>query len=461
MDASECQEARMFLELTRIPRPSGHMGRINDFLESFAAEHGLEHEKDPAGNIVIRRRGNGRTIVLQGHQDIVPNSSGEFDFTKHAPSPVIEDGWVRAEGTTLGADDGGGMALMLCALLAPELEGASLECLFTTDEEIGLVGASRMAPGWLEGRMMVNIDSEDADEITVGSAGSTDIRALLDIRRSHAEGTLHKVRASGLLGGHSAGMIGSGRANAIVLVSEYLRSIPGVRIASMSAGKASNVIPESCEASFLCEGDPEPELQDFAASVRRAHREDDPGIAFEISSERFEGDVWTEGFTSDVLDAILSCPNGPLAWDRFGVRTSSNIGIVAESEGRLSVTVKPRSSDMDELDGLIDRIESTFRSRGAEASHSETFPPWLEPDDSELVRTAVEIYRGVFGKEPRVVATHGGLESSTIKDKHPGMQAISIGPTVLGAHTPSERMDLSSLSAMRRYLFELVLALSS
>ncbi len=459
MDPSDTQEARFFLELTKVPRPSGHMERINAYLTDFAVEHSLEHEKDAAGNILIRRDGSSRTIVLQGHQDIVPNSIRGFDFVNCPLKTAVEDGWVHADSTTLGADDGGGLALMLCALVDPRLDGISIECLFTTDEEVGLIGASKMAPGWLKGKIMINIDSEDVDEITIGSAGSTDIDARFVPETGESDDRMYEFTVSGLLGGHSAGMIGSGRANAILLVSEYLRSLPNIRIASIEAGKASNVIPTSCTARFSCDGVPEKDFESKTASMCQRFKDADPGIEFDLKPCDPCKTSWTSEFTGSVLDSILSCPNGPLEEDRYGVKTSSNIGIIDGDPEILTIVIKPRSSDWDALTGLIDRIEGCFTSAGAMASHSETFPPWKEPDDSDLVKTASDVYRKVFGRDPRIVSVHGGLESSTIKEKHPGMQAISIGPTILGAHTPDERMNLSTLTEMKEYLFELVLAL--
>ena len=224
------KELSIFLEITRIPRPSGHLSRIQKYLEDFAKSNHLDFQKDESGNVLISRPGNGRTVVLQGHQDMVPNSVSEFDFETTPLTTVIENGWVRAEGTTLGADDGSGIALMLCALTDPDLEGILLECLFTTDEETGLVGASNMKEGWLKGRVMVNLDNEDADEITIGSAGSTDVVARYSLQKSHSEEKSYKLRIEGLLGGHSAGMIDSGRANAILLTAGFLSVVPDVRV---------------------------------------------------------------------------------------------------------------------------------------------------------------------------------------------------------------------------------------
>ncbi len=230
MTADLPEELSLFLEITKIPRPSGHLSHIQEYLERFARSNGLDLRKDGAGNILIRRPGDGRPIVLQGHQDMVPNSSSEFDFKTQPLKTVIEDGWIRADGTTLGADDGSGIALMLCALIDHDLDGIPLECLFTTDEEVGLIGASKLEDGWLEGRTMINLDSEDAEEIVIGSAGSTDVVAEYHVQRTASEGKAYRLKIGGLLGGHSAGMIGSGRANAILLAAEFLSMIPDVRL---------------------------------------------------------------------------------------------------------------------------------------------------------------------------------------------------------------------------------------
>ncbi|MBO4763710.1 MAG: M20/M25/M40 family metallo-hydrolase [Candidatus Methanomethylophilaceae archaeon] len=231
MKPESLDELSVFLEITRVPRPSGHLARIREYLLEFAESHGLEHKEDRAGNVLILRKGSsGNAVVLQCHQDMVPNSVKEFDFASTPLKAVIEDGWVHADGTTLGADDGSGMALMLCALADPELEGIPLECLFTTDEEIGLIGASKLEEGWLKGRTMVNLDNEDAGDITIGSAGSTDVAATFAVKRIRFSGKTYRMEASGLLGGHSAGMIASGRANAILLIAEFLSSLDDVRL---------------------------------------------------------------------------------------------------------------------------------------------------------------------------------------------------------------------------------------
>ena len=456
-DYKDTDELRFFTELTQVPRPSGHLDRIRAFLTDFAESNGLEHEADDAGNLLIRRKGTGRTIVLQGHMDIVATcSSGmEFDFENVPLDTYIEDGWMHARGTTLGGDDGGGLALMMCALTDPALEGIDLECLFTADEEVGLMGALGMKEGWLSGRVLINLDSEDIREITIGSAGSADVEAVFPFTPEEDSNKAYRVEISGLKGGHSAGEIDRDRGNAILIVAEFLRRMRGVRIASFKGGSASNVIPMSASALFTAPD---------GCSVDRIFEEysagcvnllEEPDYVFTLRpSECTES--WNQEDSSAYLDCIVSCPNGVFERDEYGVKTSSNLGIA--DQGR--IVAKPRSSDFAALRKLISNQSELFRSRGATVEDPVAFPAWKESDDSELVKLASDTYRDYFGCEPRVVVTHGGLESSTIKDKHPGMETISIGPTVLGAHTPDEKIDLRTLTEAKGYLFELIHRLS-
>ena len=457
-DYRDTDELRYFTELTKVPRPSGHLDRIRAFLLDFADSHKLEHEADKAGNILIRRRGSGRTIVLQGHMDIVATcaSGYEFDFENVPLDTYIENGWITARGTTLGGDDGGGLALMMCALTDPSLEGIDLECLFTADEEVGLIGALGMEPGWLSGRVLINLDSEDINEITIGSAGSADVEAVFPFTPEEDTDQAYRVEISGLRGGHSAGEIDRDRGNAIRIVAEFLSRLKGVRISSFRGGSAPNVIPMTASALFTVpESCPVDRIfEEYSAGCVNLLEE--PDYVFSLRPAQCSGS-WSPKDSSDYLDAILSCPNGVFERDEYGVKTSSNLGVA--DEGR--IVAKPRSSDFATLKKLIANQSELFRSRGASVEEPVAFPAWRENEDSGLVRVASDTYRGYFGREPRVVVTHGGLESSTIKDKHPGMEAISIGPTVLGAHTPDEKMDLRTLTEAKGYLFELVRRLSS
>ena len=449
-------EYRYFSELTQIPRPSGHLDRIREYLVSFAERYGLDHVTDAAGNVLIRRHGRGRTVVLQGHMDIVAACTPglDFDFENLPLETYVEDGWMHARGTTLGGDDGGGLALMLCALSDPSVD-ADLECLFTADEEIGLVGAMGIEPGFLSGRMLINLDEEDIRTVTIGSAGSADVEARFpfETREDTRQGYL--VEISGLRGGHSAGEIDRGRGNAILIVAQFLRGLRGVRLGRFTGGSAPNVIPMSAAASFTVpKGSPvEKVFEEYSASCVNLLEE--PDYVFCLRKSPCS-DTWSQDDTGSFLDALVSCPNGVFERDGYGVRTSSNLGVVRGG----TVVAKPRSSDYATLMRLIENQSRIFREAGAEVPEPSAFPAWKEPENGELVRTAVEVYRRHFGCDPMVSVTHGGLESSTIKDRHPGMEAISFGPTVRGAHSPDECIDLRTLTEAKGYLFELIRTLS-
>lgn len=450
-------EFRYFIQLTKIPRPSGHLDRIRAFLYDFADSHGLEHITDKGGNVLIRRHGKGRTVVLQGHMDIVATSvsGSDFDFVNTPLDTYVKNGWVQARGTTLGGDDGGGLALMLCALTDPSLDGIDLECLFTADEEVGLIGAMDLDPGLLTGKILLNLDSEDTEEITIGSAGSADVEAVFGYPSLPDGGKAFEVSVEGLRGGHSAGEIDKGRSNAILVVARFLNELRGVRIGEMTGGSASNVIPMSASAVFTVPGGCDVEGIFDRYSSESADLLNEPGRVFSLKKTECAS-TWSEENTGKFLQALLSCPNGPLDRDVYGVKTSSNIGVVRDSK----VVIKPRSSDYSDLLSLISDIGRIFSDAGAKVPQTVAFPAWKEEENSFLVRTAVRVYQEYFGKEPKVVVTHGGLESSTIKDKYPGMEAVSIGPTVLGAHTPDERLKISSLTDMKGYLFRLIHELS-
>ncbi len=467
-DLTQTEEFRFFKELTQVPRPSGHLDLIRTHIRSFADSHGLPCEEDEAGNILIRRKGTTRTVVLQGHMDMVPTSAPgkDFDFSSQPLDVRVDGDWITAEGTTLGADDGAGLALILCALTDPSLEGYSIEGLFTVDEEIGLIGASRLQEDWITGKMLVNLDNEDVNEIVIGSAGTADVEASFSFKRSVDAGDHYCVEVSGLRGGHSAIEIDGNRGNAILLLAGFLKSFSGARISYIAGGTAPNVIPMSAKAEFTVpQGtDVYAVFDEFTAEMRENF--DEPDMTMSLTGSR-PSPSWTSSDTTSFLDCLLMCPNGVLDRDSYGVKTSSNLGVVtdsfSESDGprdAVKIIVKPRSSDYDRLEELVDTICAIFRGRRAEAERPEIIPAWKESEENRIVKTAVSIYRGFFGREPVVTVTHGGLESSTIKSRNPGMEAVSVGPTITGAHTPEERMDLRTLTQMRGYVLELVKALS-
>ena len=467
-ELTQTEEFRFFRQLTQVPRPSGHLDRIRAYIRDFAAEHGLPCEEDEAGNILVRREGTTRTVVLQGHMDIVPTCvpGKDFDFVSQPLELSIEDDWVTAEGTTLGADDGAGLALILCALTDPSLDGYSIEGLFTVDEEIGLIGATRLQEDWVTGKMLINLDNEDVREIVIGSAGTADVEAVFDFIRSVDNGDSYRIEISGLRGGHSAMEIDGNRGNAILLLAGFLKSFDGVRISSFNGGTAPNVIPLCAKAEFTVPAgtDVYSVFDEFVAEMTENF--DEPDMTMSLTGCDATPS-WTSAESTSFLDSLLMCPNGVLERDEYGVKTSSNIGIVScwplgndEPADLVRIVVKPRSSDYERLEELVDTICAIFRGRRAEANRPEIIPAWKESEENRIVKTAISLYCDFFGREPIVTVTHGGLESSTIKSRNPGMEAVSVGPTIIGAHTPDERLDLRTLTQMKGYVLELVKALS-
>ncbi|MCQ2070401.1 MAG: beta-Ala-His dipeptidase [archaeon] len=445
-----------FIELTRIPRPSGHHDLIAGYLEDFAERHGLEHRRDEADNVLIVRPGTeGRTVVLQAHQDMVPNSVGPFDF-RNTPLEIYEkDGWMHAKGTTLGADDGSGMAVILCALTDPELEGIGIQGLFTSDEEIGLIGASKLGKDWLEGKYLINIDSEDFGEICIGSGGSCDATVSYGVECSPSSGNHYLLEISGLKGGHSAIDVDCGRANAILLAVRFLRSLEGVRIASIDGGSAPNAIPLSCKVLFSVPGGCD--ISAFVADVKEEYGAVEDTMEISLRPMDAPSEEWTEGFTSMVLGKLSEFPNGVLGRDGYGISASSNIGVVHTGDGHVEVVVKPRTSDGETMDRILEKIEGI--AQGGSYERPSVFPAWREDAGEHLVVRSVECFKGLFGYEPKVTVTHAGLETSIFKDLYPDMEAISIGPTIYGAHSPDERMDLSTLDKIQVFLYGLIKSL--
>ncbi len=451
----ETEEFRYFLELTKVPRPSGHLSRIRSYLKDFASNHNLEYLEDTGGNVVIRRHGgSGRTVVLQGHMDIVATCADgvTFDFVNQPLDTYVSDGWIHARGTTLGGDDGGGLALMLCALTEPSLSGLNIECLFTADEEIGLLGAMDLDGSMVAGRMLINIDGEGMDEITIGSAGSADVVATFSYPFEIGVGKGYSVSVGGLRGGHSAGEIDKPRINGILFIAGFLKSLEGVRIGRIEGGSASNVIPMRASASFTVPSDIDVNrlFEDYCS--KHVDLVEEPGCTVSLKETECPS-TWSAVDSGRFLNALCSCPNGVMDRDEYGVSTSSNLGVIEDSS---KVVIKPRSSDYSTLLALIKKIREIMICAGAVAPEPVSFPAWKESRDGHLVTAAVDVYKRHFGKEPKVTVIHGGLESSTIKDKCPGMEAISIGPNIHGAHTPDECMELSSLTGMKEYLFELI-----
>ena len=437
-----------FEEIAQIPRPSGHEEKIREYLKLFAAKHSLECIEDAAGNIIIRR--GSPAITLQGHMDMVPESSAPFDFLSCGISTCIKDGWVCADGTTLGADNGAGVALMLSALT--NLPDTPLECLFTVDEEAGMTGVEALSPAVLKGKTLINLDHENGNSLLIGCAGGVNTEAVFPKIRTVPNEQWYTLHISGLASGHSGIEIGCGRANAVKLAAEFLTRIKAEQIFAFSAGTKCNVIPKEAAVTFSAEGDVASCFAEYCAEIKSLYAETDSEICMTLRA----AEIPAVAYTADFVQALSECRNGVVEEDSRGVITSSNLAaVVDEPEGFRIITLQ-RSAKNVSRDALSAEIAFIFREAGAEVFSHSSFSGWLLAEDSPLVLRAAELYERLFGRKPDIETTHGGVECGMIQEKYPEMQIISLGPTIEACHTVQERMSVQSLEETERFLFALI-----
>ena len=450
-----------FMDITKVPRPSGHLGQIQNYLLDFAESRGIEHNIDEHGNILMIRHGDTGFVALQGHQDMVASKSPHktFDFTRQSIDARIDGGRVTAEGTTLGADNGVGIAIMLNALDSEELKDISLECLFTSDEEIGLIGAKGLEDNILSSEYLINLDMEDERKITVGCAGASNIIARFPCENATTNGQWWRLKVSGLLSGHSS-MAGLGRANAIKLTSEYLKRLDNVRLSSIDGGAFNNVIPMECETTFSTTDTFQySKLKLYEEETSARYRDTEPGISFTLEPIDEPGSALSTVMTNRIITSLNECPYDLFESGNIGTMASSNLGII-RTDGCVEITSMMRGATDDLIDRYSRKIAETFVRNGANVAVDKLFPPWHEPEDSELQKISVDVYKEMFDREPILEITHGGLECGIIRNKCPDIQAIAIGPNMGGVHTPDEYLEIESLRRTERYVFELVKRLS-
>lgn len=459
MGVSKPCEMDIFREITACPRPSGSLDSIQGYLESFADRNGLVHVKDGVGNIMIQHPGtSSKRIILQAHQDMVPTvaSGKEFDFWTQPISTYCKDGWMHADGTTLGADDGTGIAIALYALIADELKDIDLRAIFTVDEEVSMAGAIGIDPSWLDADCLINIDSENEDEVIIGCAGCCVIfcRTVPDI--SDTDGRWFCASVDGLCGGHSGLEIDQGHANALTVISEFLSTLNGVKISSFSGGSAPNVIPQSVNVVFTAdEPDVVRKFDEFSEFVRSKYVSAEPRMALDIKSVSAPEVSWTDDFSLRFIRMLCDCPNGCIEKIGDNVITSSNCAMVFTEGNECILCVMMRSSKEEVLSSMVGDTMAAFSDVG-KADVISRFPSWLEERNSWLVNEVLSAYERSGRKKPKVTITHGGLECGEFRRKNPDITMVSVGPTILGAHTPDERLDIGSFQRTRELVFSVV-----
>ncbi len=454
----------IFQEITKVPRPSKHEEQIGAWLMQFAAEHGLEHIMDEAGNVIIRKPATAgyethEGVILQAHMDMVceKNNDVEHDFMKEGIETYIDGDLLKARGTTLGGDDGIGMAMALAALTSETLQHPSLEALFTVDEETGLTGAFKLGDGLLQGKRLINLDSEDDGQIFIGCAGGIDTLAKLCYTpESTPEGDWFaaKVKVGGLMGGHSGDDINKGRANANKVLVRFLFNISkktDLRIASISGGNLRNAIAREAEATVLVPFQQKEQLRidfnEYTAEAESEFGDVEKQMQLSLESTEMPQTVLPKKISERLLLSLYACPHGVYAMskDMPGlVETSTNLASVKMRDGYIEINTSQRSSVESQKHNLKNMVECALRLSGAEVTHGDGYPGWKPNVKSDLLNVTRQAYIELTGKEPEVKAIHAGLECGLFLEKYPWLDMVSIGPQMSGVHSPSEQLSISS-----------------
>ena len=454
-----------FEQISQVPRPSKKEEKIVAWLLNWAAENGLEARSDETLNVLIDVPAspgyeNSQTLVLQGHMDMVCEKAKGFshDFDNDPIELVYtDDGWLTANQTTLGADNGIAIAMAMVAATDKRVEHPPLELLFTTDEETGLTGATSLKAGFIKGKQLLNIDSEDEGVFTVGCAGGEDacLRLPFLTDESLPDYRALKLVGGGMSGGHSGVAIIEERANAIKLLFRAIHLISkktDVRISSVSGGTARNAIPRDAEAVLLVPKNgveaAKSCIEQLERKLKSEYRKTDPNLRFKLTPENGDFKAASAGTTRSAIDTVFTYPDGVTAMsnDIAGlVETSNNLATVKVENGKLLILSNQRSSNMDSLALLCDRIMSVARLAGAEGETSGGYPSWQPNMDSQLLARCLDVYEKRFGKKPVVEAIHAGLECGIIGSKYEGMDMISFGPTIKNPHCPDEKIDIDSI----------------
>lgn len=455
---------RNFYLLTQVPRPSGHLEKIQQFLLDFAKKAGVEAFIDPAGNIVMKKPAspgmeNRKGIILQAHMDMVPQKTptSTHDFINNPIETRIEGDWVYANNTTLGADDGMGVAAIMAIMEDKNMKHGPLNALITADEETSMIGANALPEGELEGEILLNLDTEQEGEMIIGSAGGLDITAEIEYKEveTDSEDRAVKITVDGLRGGHSGIEIGLGHANANKLMARIAVDVIAnteARLATWAGGNMRNAIPRTCEAVFTLPAENVEELKAIAAEYAETFVNEYKGIesGIVVTTEDVETPATQipKEIQDNVVNAINACHNGVLRYIPSIpeiVETSSNLAIINIGNGKAAIKILARSASESQKDCLANMLESCFCMAGMKVTFSGEYQGWDPNPDSEMIKVMADIYKREFGNEATVSVVHAGLECSVILSKYPGLDIVSFGPTLQHPHTPQERCEISTM----------------
>ena len=464
---------RIFKEITLVPRESGHEGPMIAYLTAFATSHNLACKSDKTGNILITREAapgkeNVPTLVLQAHQDMVceKNQGFDFDFLTQPIPYEIQDGWMVAKNTTLGADDGIGIAACL-AILESDVPTGKIECLFTISEETTMEGASEIEEGFFTGKTLINLDSEDEGQMFVGCAGGMESYATFVFEREKLRKGYKplKITVSGGIGGHSGDDINKGRMNALQQLFRFLYSQMQFdwQLMEFDGGNKHNAI---CREAWAVIAVPEADIQEtmnalkeFDKDLRAEFASSDPDVKATIERTKHEGTPIAEGDAANIIATLLAVPHGVMAMsmDIPGlVQTSTNLAAAHIEGDSVKVLCSSRSSVESELFAVAEKLEAVFFLGSFEVEHSRPYPGWKPNLNSHVLEVCVASYEKLFGVKPEVKAIHAGLECGMFLQKFPDLDMISFGPTLRGVHAPGEKLELASLDKFVAHLSDVV-----
>jgi dipeptidase D len=465
-----------FEEICQIPRPSKKEEKIRQFLLDFAEKHDLKASRDEIGNLLISKsaspgRENDQIIVLQSHVDMVceKNSETKHNFDTDAIKPFIEDGWVRAEGTTLGSDDGIGMAAQMAILTATDLSHGPVECLFTVDEETGLSGAFALQPGFLRGKTLLNLDSEDEGELFIGCAGGIDTIGTLSFNPEElpVASFAVKLEVKGLQGGHSGDDINKNRGNANKIINRFLIDADRkfeLHLADFNGGNLRNAIAREAFAMVVV---PHSQKEDlivewnvFSSEMEFEYEHSEPKLRLEHHSVDLPKFVIDSDTKDRFLKLIAACPHGVLEMSSrmIGmVETSTNLASVKFNDNHQIVLTTSQRSEIDSRKHMAaEMVESVMKLAGAMVQHSDGYPGWTPNPDSVVATIAVESYKRLFMTDPAVKSIHAGLECGLFLEKYPDLDMVSFGPTIRGAHSPDERISIETVDKFWKLLVDVL-----
>jgi len=465
---------RYFGELCKYPRPSKKEKKVVDYVLSVIQKLGLPYEQDSFGNIIVRKPAtpgfeNRKKVCLQGHLDMVceKNSDVQHDFENDPIQPYVDGDWVKAKGTTLGADNGIGVAAALAVMEAKDIQHGPLEFLFTLDEETGLTGANNLKPGFVTADILLNLDSEEDGALYIGCSGGKDTEGSFSYsKESVPQDSLgYRIKVTGLKGGHSGLDIHLGRGNAIKILSRLLWNLQNqfdVRLSKIEGGSKRNAIPREAFAQIVVNKSKADELEGFVSYYNTVVKSElstvEPDLKVEFERIDLPEFVIDKSTQMNLLNALYALPHGviKMSADIPGlVETSTNLATI-NFEDKIIVGTSQRSSVESEKEDVVVMNRCVFLLANAEVKHGDGYPGWKPDINSEILKVMKEVYKNKYGYEPEVKAIHAGLECGIIKEKYPSMDMISFGPTIMGAHSPDERVQISTVQKFYDLLLDVL-----